>query len=279
MKKAAVFITLLFVSYLAMAQNAPYGNNPAAGKYLQVGDARIYYEVYGEGKPLLLLHGDFFGYIGEFSGYIPILSKYYRVIAVAKRGHGKSEMGNQPFSEKLFAEDALAVLKHETSDSATVVGFSAGGITALYLAAYYPDKIKKVVGMGAGLGSKGFRPEREANLKGLDYKNLEKNAAGFIEARKKLMPQPERFPELLDRLKKCWFVDVFVEEEKAKTIKCPVLIIGGDRDANSTIDRFVSTYLTIPHAQLAIIPNCDHVGLVSKPDMFQSVALPFLNNQ
>src|SRR5688572_8741711 len=80
----------------------PYGNNPAAGKYLQVDDAKIYYEVYGQGPPLLLLHGDFYGSIGEFEQYYPMLSKNFTVIAVGRRGHAQSEMGKQPFTVKLF---------------------------------------------------------------------------------------------------------------------------------------------------------------------------------
>ena len=100
-----------------------HGNNPKTGKYINVGDAKLYYEVYGSGRPLLMLHGDTFGYISEFDQYIPLLAKHYKVIAAGMRGHGKSEIGTKKYSYKLFAEDALAILKQEKVDSATVVGF------------------------------------------------------------------------------------------------------------------------------------------------------------
>ena len=107
-----LFTCLQINSY---TQQSVYGNHPTAGKYLNVGDAKIYYEVYGRGKPLLLLHGGFLGYIDEYSPYIPELSKMYKVIAIATRGHGKSEIGSKPYTEKLFAEDVLAIINKETT--------------------------------------------------------------------------------------------------------------------------------------------------------------------
>src|SRR5437868_3365635 len=82
----------LFIQY-GFAQSIPYGNNPETGKYLTVGDTKIYYEVYGKGEPLLLLHGGVYGYIDEFEYLIPKLAEKFQVIAVATRGHGKSYIG------------------------------------------------------------------------------------------------------------------------------------------------------------------------------------------
>ena len=94
-----------------------YGANPAAGHYLQVDDAKIYYEIYGSGgTPLVLLHGGLYGYIEEFGELIQEMSKHRRVIAIATRGHGKSELGTQPFSYALFAKDAYTVIRHETTE-------------------------------------------------------------------------------------------------------------------------------------------------------------------
>ena len=76
------------------AQNIPYGNNPAAGHYFNVGDVKIYYEIYGSGKPIVLLHGGVYGYIDEFTPFIQKLSEKYQVICIATRGHGKSEIGD-----------------------------------------------------------------------------------------------------------------------------------------------------------------------------------------
>ena len=77
-------------------QSLPYGNNPQAGHYLDVGDAKIYYEVYGSGKPVVLLHGGVYGYIDEFEPFIKRLSETRQVICIATRGHGKSEAMTGP---------------------------------------------------------------------------------------------------------------------------------------------------------------------------------------
>lgn len=93
MKAIRIIIFLLvFVTINSYAQDIPYGLNEKAGRYCNVGDAKIYYEVYDEGRPLVLLHGGYHGYIDEFKKYIPVLSKQFKVIAIAARGYGKSEI-------------------------------------------------------------------------------------------------------------------------------------------------------------------------------------------
>jgi pimeloyl-ACP methyl ester carboxylesterase len=111
-----------------------FGDNPSAGHYQQVGDAEIYYETYGSGPPLVLLHRGLYGYIDEFSGVIPELSQHHSVIAIALRGHGKSEFGRQPLSNTLFADAAATVVRHVTSEPPDVVSFSVGAMAAYLLA-------------------------------------------------------------------------------------------------------------------------------------------------
>lgn len=257
-------------------KHIPYGNNPQAGKYVQSGDARIYYEVYGEGPPLLLLHGDFYGYIDEFEQYYPILSRHFKVIAVGRRGHGKSEMGHTPFTEKLFADDALAALQNEKIDSALVMGFSAGATTAYYLAAHYPERVVKVVALAGALNSDGYRKGVKEDIARLNFTEIEANSREFIEGRKKLMPEPGRYGELLEQLKAYWVSGTFVEEAKARAISCPVLVVTGDRDYYYGVDVAIAIQKTIPNAQLAIIPGCDHVGLILRPEMLEATVIPFL---
>lgn len=274
-----ILLMLLFMATNYSYGQVKYGSNPDAGRYLTVNGARIYYEVYGEGPPLLLLHGDVFGYIDEFSGCIPLLSKHFRVIAVGMRGHGKSEIGSQPFSYKLFAEDALAVLKKESVDTVVVVGFSAGAVISYYMAAHYPAVVRKFAALGGGLGSFDFKKDKVGELKAMNIDSLEKKYPKFIKSRRELMVEPGRYQEVVDRLKKTWFMDYYVEPEKIKSIHCPSLIVGGDRDYYLDITSFVSTYKTIPGSQLAVIPNCDHVGLILKPFIFSDIVIPFLRGE
>src|SRR6202789_288446 len=138
-----LFAALLLLS-CARAQNkpasVPYGANSEAGHYLQLDDAKIYYETYGSGgTPLILLHGGLYGYIEEFGDLIGELRKHRRVIGIDTRGHGKSELGTKPFSYALFASDAVAVIHHEAQGKVDVLGFSDGAVTSYALASAHPE--------------------------------------------------------------------------------------------------------------------------------------------
>lgn len=273
-------LALLLSPFIVKAQTGavPYGNNAAAGKYIQANGARLYYEVYGEGPPVLLLHGSVFGYISEFESYIPLLAKQYKVVVPALRGHGKSEIGSQPFSYKLFAEDALAILRQEKIDSAAVIGFSTGAITGYYLAAYHPAQVTRLVALAGATNTKAYRPGVLAQMnqrKGDDYERM---APELIANRKSLMPKPDSYNELISRLKQAWSTPVYVPDEKLAAINIPVLTIGGDRDEYFTVASFSRIHQLIPRSQLAIIPNCQHVCLIMYPGMFTEYVLSFLQN-
>jgi pimeloyl-ACP methyl ester carboxylesterase len=269
-------LTVTTLTHRLNAQKQTYGTNDQAGHYRDVGDAKIYYEVYGEGRPIVLLHGDLYGYINEYEDYIPKLSREFQVIAIATRGHGRSEIGTKPISYQVLAEDAIAVLKSESKESAIVIGFSSGAITAYVLAAYYPSLIRKVVAIGGGLASSGYRSEGWAWLNDFTPEKFEKTNAKFIEERKKIMPQPERWNEFLEKLKTAWTEPVWISPEKARDIQCPVLTIGGDRDDFFTLEQFVRIYRMIPNSQLAIIPNSGHVKSMTNPFVLEDIILPFV---
>jgi pimeloyl-ACP methyl ester carboxylesterase len=258
------------------AQNEVYGSNDKAGHYLNVGDAKIYYEVYGQGRPLILLHGGLYGYIDEFKDYIPVLSQHFKVIAIALRGHGRSEIGKGSISYNQFAEDAISILKKESQDSVIVIGFSDGGITAYVMAANYKDKIQKVVAIGGGLELSGYSPAGLNWLKSFTPESFNKYNSSFIKERKKIMPDPDRWDEFLEKMKIVWSEPIWVSPEKARNIKCPVLSIGGDRDDFLTTEQFVQTYKAIPNSQLAIIPNSGHVESMTNPYVFKYIILPFV---
>jgi pimeloyl-ACP methyl ester carboxylesterase len=149
--RCTLFI-MLFPALVSAQQSIPYGNNSSTGKYVTSGDA---YEVYGDGPPLLLLHG---GYISEFEKYFSDLIRNFKVIAVATRGHGRSEIGREKMSYQLFAKDAIAVLKQEKLTNVLVMGFSDGAITGLVLAADHGTYVKKLVSMGGGINTGSLLP-------------------------------------------------------------------------------------------------------------------------
>jgi pimeloyl-ACP methyl ester carboxylesterase len=274
--KKLLFILLMFASP-AMAQTMAYGNNPAAGNYLKMSDGtNIYYEVYGSGKPLVLLHGGLYGDISEYEKLIPALSKYYKVIAIGTRGHAKSEIGHIPYTYQMMAGDAYTVIRHITKDSILLLGFSDGAVQAMDLAIHHPDLVKKMVFAGGNVSAASYRPGEIEQLKLLSGSSLERDDPGFVRDRKKLMPEPQRWGEFVELLKHAWVNQVAFTDQQIKSITCPVIVTAGDRDQYNPIESFVRVYKLLPHAQLAIIPNSDHIIFYRQPELMEKIVLDFL---
>ena len=251
------FANLEITQQSAVSTNAaaiPYGNNPAAGKYFDTGDAKLYYEVYGTGEPILMLHGGVYGYISEFEYLIPRLADSHQVICLATRGHGKSEIGTQPFTYRQRAEDAYKLLQHLNIQKATVIGFSDGAYSGFKMAALYPQAVNKLVAMGAGDRPKDPVRQRASYTEA----ELMKSSGDYFDGLKKLMPEPQRWNECLSMLNNLYNNEI-VSNETFEKIKCPVLVMAGDKDEYASVDKVVSSYKQISGAALSIIPSCGHV--------------------
>ena len=248
----------------------PYGANPKAARYIKSGDAKIYYEVYGKGAPLVILHGGIVGSTLEMHQFIDSLSKRYKVLAVSTRGHGKSEMGSQVPSYEVKAEDVNAIIEAETKDSVTVLGFSDGAYTGYFLAGLHPEKVKKLIAIGAGEWKQGFRTFENNRNVFFDMDSL------YFKQQLALMPQPQRYDQWLETSNR-YYSSLTIGKETFGRIQCPVLVMAGELDRNAPLKTVIAAYEMIPHAQLSIIPAAPHpVFLVNFPAVWASM-LPFLN--
>lgn len=240
-----------FMDTTLQTNEIPYGDNPSAGHYINVGDAKIYYELYGKGKALVMLHGGIAGSTYEMAELIDHFSKYYQVIAISTRGHGKSELGTQPHSYEQKAKDVIAVLNEVTKDSVTVFGFSDGGYTGYYLASLYPERVKQMVIIGAAETHPG---DYKINMKVSDMMQLDKV---YWEQQLRLMPEPSRLQEMFDKVSDA-VGKMEVSKDFFSTIKCPVLVMAGNHDQFVSTQRVVNASKMIPYAELSIIPNATH---------------------
>jgi len=272
-----IFIVVTVLIPLQLFAQIPYGNNPETGKYVQTTDAKIYYEVYGRGEPLLLIHGSVYGYIDEFENIFPLLTKNHKVIAVGLRGHGKSEIGDRDYSYDLLAQDMIAVLNAENIDRINVMGFSSGAITAVKMAAAYPERVMKVVSIAGALSGIDKTAERKQQQKEMTADEFIANNKKFVENRKKLMPEPDRFADFYEKLMKVDSNPDWISEEDASKIKSSVLVVGGDRDAYFPVKAFLKMYSIIPNSKLLILPGDGHVDASQNKAMYIDFALPFLN--
>jgi pimeloyl-ACP methyl ester carboxylesterase len=248
----------------------PYGNNPKAGHYVQANDAKIYYEVYGKGQPVVLLHGGLFGSTVEFSDIINKLKFNFQVIAISTRGHGKSALGTEPLTLEQRANDAMAVINAVTKDSVIVIGFSDGGYAAYQLGKMYPSRVKKMVVIGAGELYPGIR---EFNFTAKQAMQLDKP---FIEQQLTLMPEPNRMEEMFAQVRNC-YNKLTVGKDLLGAIKCPVLVIAGDRDGGNPVERVVSAARFIPTHQICIIPNTGHGCFLENFKATWECIAPFIN--
>lgn len=260
MRILLIIILLACLCQTTYAQ-ARYGNNKAAGHYLSTRGIKLYYEVYGQGKPLLMIHGNG-GSLGNFSNQIPYFSRLYRVIAVDSRAQGKSADAGDSLTFEMMADDFNALLDSLHLDSCYVLGWSDGGINALLLAIRHPDKVKKMAFTGANLwpDTTGLTP--------FVYNEIKENSTSL---RKK-----QQTPEVKNQLK-ISDLDLYephISLEQLHGITCPTLVIGGDHDV---IPRRHTLLIAenISLSYLWIVPNSGHSTLVHKKDQFNAIVADF----
>lgn len=267
MRRAFFCLTVTFLLFFlntnieAQTTNIPYGNNPQAGKYYNIRGFSMYCEVYGEGQPLLIIHGNG-GSISDFREQIPYFAQKYKVIIADSRAQGKSADSSDSLSYEMMADDYAALLSGMKIDSAYVIGWSDGGINTLLLAIRHPEKVKKLAVTGANLSpdSLAVYPEVLAIVKpAYDELKKERNS-------------PVR--------KNSWkLVRLLLDEphiplSDLHKITCPSLIIGGDHDVIRE-EHTMLIYQNIPNAYLWIIPNSGHSTPIVYKDDFNKVVGDF----
>ena len=247
----------------------PYGNNSDSGRFVQSGDAKLYYEVYGTGEPIVVLHGGGLGTTYEMAQFIDSLKQDFMVIAVSTRGQGKSELGSGPTTIMQKANDVLAVIEAEKLEKVSVLGFSDGAYSGYCFASTYPDKIEKLVAIGAGEETPGLRTIT------LDLPKLFDLDPAFRDQQLAIMPEPHRLKEMGERMAAFYNGASFSKELFSK-ITCPVLLLSGENDRNAPLNTIINAYHMIPNSQLSIIPNTGHVCFQENFDAVWFAIRPFL---
>jgi pimeloyl-ACP methyl ester carboxylesterase len=255
MKKAILFLNLLAIPFCNFAQNIPYGSNKTTGKYYEINGIKLYTETYGKGKPLFLFHGNG-GSIAAFSKNIPYFAKYYKVIAVDTRAHGKSVDTGDALTFEIIADDFSKLMDVMKVDSAYVIGWSDGGIDALVLAMRHPKKVIKLASTGANM-----RVDSTVFIKGF-WQEMNKQ---YLEKKDKTFENPKEKNDF-----KVFALDVLeprYKPEAMQNVLCPALIMAGDKDLIAP-EHTVEIFKFIPKGQLWILPNTGHSTLIDRADEF-----------
>ncbi|MBK6998051.1 MAG: alpha/beta hydrolase [Lewinellaceae bacterium] len=248
-----LFLFLAFLPSLIAQENIQIGQNPSAGGFVNVNGIQLYYEIYGSGQPLLLLHGNG-GSIRSRSAQIPEYAKHFKVIAVDSRCHGKSGCATSDLTYEQMAADVNALLNELKIDSCYIWGHSDGGIIALIMGYQYPKKVKKILASGA---------------------NLQPDSTAIFPI---LVELVNMYPELPDTMMQKHFKLMadhpHIPFSALGAIKAPVLVMAGDRDAVRE-SHTLQIYQAIPNAQLCILPGTTHFVSSEKPALFNSLLLDF----
>lgn len=238
-----------------------YGSNPTAGKTFTHDGVKLYYEIYGTGEPLLLIHGNG-GSIADFKAQIDYFQRSYQVIAMDSRDHGKSDDSPGKINYEKMTDDQAALLEELKTPAVNVVGWSDGGIEALLLGIRHPQKVKKLVAMAANLTPKDIYPETLALLKSM---------TDSLPPADKRTPQEKREFKVLTIM----YDEPQIPLKALEKISAPTLVLAGDHDL-ITDEHTLDIYHHIPNAQLAIFPNATHMVPYDDPELFNSTIDRFL---
>ncbi|MDB5120295.1 MAG: hypothetical protein JWN56_1513 [Sphingobacteriales bacterium] len=237
-----------------------YGNNSQAGNYFLLNDTMLYYETYGAGEPLLLLHGNG-GSIADFYKQISELAKHFRVIAVDTRAHGKStDESSGPLTYDLFADDMKVLLDLLQIQKTTVVGWSDGGNTGLILAIKYPDYVNRLAIMGSNLVPSGLETSLLA-----DFESRKTQLQGKTDS---------------DSIKQLRLLSLLINEPQIsntqlQTINAPVLVMVGDQDVIKP-EHTEEIRAHINKSELKIFKDANHSAPQEIPEEFNATVIEFL---
>jgi pimeloyl-ACP methyl ester carboxylesterase len=240
------------------------GNNAKVGRYIKIRGFNMYFETYGAGAPLLMIHGNG-GSISNFMYQIPYFSKSYKVIVPDSRAQGKSVDTRDSLSYEMMADDFNALLDTLHLDSCYVIGWSDGGINGLLLAMRHPDKVKKLAVTGANLW-----PDTTA-VDPIIYDWAMKYNASFEKLK--------QTPEIRNNSKVAHLLsyEPHLTTGQLKKIQCPTLVIGGDHDVILPKHTLLIAE-SIPRSYLWIVPNSGHSTPIYYKDQFNEVVNNFFKN-
>ncbi|MFY1045877.1 alpha/beta fold hydrolase [Chryseobacterium sp. GP-SGM7] len=246
--------------YVEESNKEIYGKNNQVGKFLNLKDAHLYYEVYGEGEPLFLLHGNS-GSIKDFYQQIPVLAKQYKVIVMDTRAQGKStDTTKKDFNYKIFADDVKALANYLGLQKISIAGWSDGGNTGLEFAIKYPESLNKLITIGANAFPEGVDQNLIDNFT-IKYKVSQ------------LQNKPENFNET--RLLKLMLKEPKITEKQLNKIQNKVLVIAGEKDV---ITREHTEFMAkqMPNSELKIYKDATHMIPFENAEQLNQDILDFL---
>jgi pimeloyl-ACP methyl ester carboxylesterase len=267
-RKSSASVEAATAPWLTLPPTPPLPETTRSG-HVTLNGTSIFYAQFGEGPPVLLLHGglassNYWGHqIGE-------LARRFTVTVMDTRGHGRSPVMSRAFSYRIFAEDAAALLDHLAIPSAAIVGWSDGAVTGLQLAMIRPERVAKLFAFGANASPDGM----------IGGGARSRVFAAFAERCRaeyaKLSPHPERWAQLLEALRPMWRTEPQFSVRQLAGVKAPTAIADGEHDEIIRRDHTVLMSRRIPGARLVILPQVSHFAMLQDPAGFNRAVIELL---
>lgn len=262
---------------------------PVDTGYAPINDLRMYYEIYGEGRPLILLHGAYMT-IDTMGPILPGLAATRQVIAAEQQGHGHTADIDRPITYEQMADDTAALLAHLDIGEADVFGFSMGGGIALQLAIRHPGVVGKLVVASTSYTSDGMHQVAVEMFPSITPELFA--GSPIEEAYLRNAPNPDDFPQLVEKLKQLDTTEFAWPADDIRGIAAPTMILLGDSDGirlEHAVELFkllgggvMGDLQGMPTSQLAVLPGTAHFvppghGLLDRADWVLELSLPFLD--
>ncbi len=240
--------------------------------YAPINGIKIWYAVYGQGAPVILLHGGLAN-SNYWGNQVPVLAKQYQVIVMDSRGHGRSTRDSKPFGYDLMATDVLALMDHLGIKRAAIVGWSDGAIMGLNIAIHHPERLTKLFAYGANSDTQGVKDSSKSPI----FK-----AYATVRAKeeyKKLSTTPTNYEQFLSEIQKMWRTQPNYTKAELNSIQVPTWIVDGDHDEGIKRENTEFMANNIPNAGLLIQPNVSHFAFIQDPTLFNHDVLSFLSRK
>ena len=242
---------------------------PVESGMAPVDDIKMYYAIYGEGEPVLLIHGGL-GSADDFGFLVPALAENHQVIVADGRGRGRSTRSDKPFSYALMADDYLALLDHLGIDKVALVGWSDGAIIGLDIAIRHPERLSRLFAYGANYTAEGFKASVA------DEPIFKAAIARAGEDYARLSPTPGEFDAFIAQMSEMWATQPNYTKDQLRAITVPTVIFVGDHDEAVEPAHTEEMAELIPEAKLVIMKDASHFAMWQKPDEFNATVLEFL---
>ncbi len=280
MSRATVFSLALLAAGPALSETAPVGAR------VEVNGMQMYYEVSGQGDPLVVLHGAYMN-IPSMGGIIPKLAETHTVYALEFQGHGRTTDVDRPITYPGLADDVAAFMDAVDVPKADVFGYSMGAAAGLQLAIRHQEKVDQLIAASVAYDVGGWQPAFRDFIPMMTVEMF--TDMPFAEDYKVLAADPEGFPALVAKL-------IALEKEpmewetEVKALKVPVLIITGDADV-VTLEHSVAMFrllggggmgdmgAPLPASRLAVLPATSHTAVIGQVDLLVGVIEPFLKGE